>query len=200
MIKLNLLDKKKTAAVSSLPFNLTTESLNIKGLIISFVVYLLVSYIITPGLNSEVDTVSERISKINGEIAKIQAEIDSQAELKEQLLSYNDQITALQEKTKVVQKILETRRNPRSLLERIARTIPDDVWLTSLSINQNADIKIEGESLFYKSIGEFIASANDSVFFGKTLKLAFATTDTNRDGGKKRVEKFKIEGTVQNFG
>ena len=61
----------------------------------------------------------------------------------------------------------------------MGRTITEDVWINKLLIDESDNIKFEGESTNYKSIGEFITKANEAAYFGSSLNLKDSKTEDN---------------------
>ena len=95
---------------------------------------------------------------------------------------------------------MNLRSNPRKLLERLARNTPTDLWFEYLKIDEKRKILISGSAFSYKDIGDFIISANESQFFGKTLSLTDSTTKKEKiQGTTINVEKYKVEGQIQKF-
>jgi hypothetical protein len=109
--------------------------------------------------------------------------------VKDQLTAFNQQITKLKERSAQVDTIIGIKTNPRYLLEKIARSTPNDLWFEELILNGSES---------YQSIGGFIASVNESAFFGKSLQLKDSKTEeSNVKGVSFRQEKFVIQGNIE---
>ncbi len=130
----------------------------------------------------------------------LKKDIGKNSNIEEQLEAFNRQIEKLKERSVQVEKIIDEKTNPLRLLERIARSIPEDLWLSFLEITEEKEISLSGYSNSYKSIGEFIQIANETPFFDKTLILSESKPEEiTREGKKMRIETFKIKGTIQTY-
>ncbi len=86
-------------------------------------------------------------------------------------------------------------------LERVAKDIPSDLWLVSLSLSDSSNFSMTGFSYSFRSISNFISLANDSKFFNRSLGVSDSKTlvETYK-GEKRRVESFAIVGRMNVFG
>ena len=75
------------------------------------------------------------------------------------------------------------------------------MWFEDIIISRQNTVEINGASESYKSIGDFIISANESQFFGKSLILTSSNTKTENmpNGIERRVEKFNIKGNIRAY-
>ncbi|KKQ78894.1 MAG: hypothetical protein UT01_C0057G0007 [Candidatus Daviesbacteria bacterium GW2011_GWA1_38_7] len=113
---------------------------------------------------------------------------------------FNNQVAKLKERSTQVEQIIKQRTNPNKILERVARNIPEDMWLTELFVDGDRKVSIHGMSTSYKSIGNFIILLNESLFFGKSLTLSDSKTEEDKDeGAGKRIEVFTIQGRVESY-
>lgn len=150
-------------------------------------------------------------SLLNAEKAKLQRDIDQviaeKKNYEEKLLSLQsqeDKILGLQKleegfkkKLEVYQGILKENVNPMKVLQFMAENIPETVWIDRLEI-ANKQITINGGSLDYKSIGQFVENLNRGVFFDQQVKLDDYKTVEN-EKTKMRVEEFKISSKIARF-
>lgn len=200
MIKINLLEEKKKMKLPVV-MGIDLADINFKAIII---IYLLGSF----GESYNKNYWSEKMAHSQKEIQKLQKEfkvlrkeIRGNEGIKAKLQAYIKHIDVLKSKSKKVGEVIRLRTNPKKLLEKMARAIPEDLWITSLKIDSKKKVKIEGNSTTYKSIGNFLTKANDTTYFGKSLGLLDSkTNEVNIDGEKVRVESFKVEGRVNSYG
>jgi Tfp pilus assembly protein PilN len=144
-------------------------------------------------IQAEVTTIRKRLGKLKKRLRKDKG-------IKDKLDAYNAQVIKLNERSKQVDRIIKTKTNPKQLLDRLARNMPNDLWLDSLSINGSREVLIKGAATTYKSIGDFIILGNQSPFFGNTLNLTNSeTVEETLDGIKVRLEKFEIKGQVETY-
>ena len=195
MIKLNLIQKKRKASAVSV-FGIQFSDFNIKWLIFALLIFY-GSGLYDDFLKEEIEKVNAVVQKRTSQELKIRKELRKNRNIKDKLKAYNEKIIELKKRQELVQGIIQLRTNPKNLLERIAVSIPNDVWLDSLLVSENKKIKLKGKSYSYKSIGSFINSTNESVFFNNSMKLISADT---KKLGDERTEIFEIEGNVVSYG
>lgn len=196
MIEINLLEKKNTFK-APVVLGVDLGKLPWKKIILSYIVATYpIDYIqnyfftIEQAKNQEAEALKKRLKKLKGELKKNQG-------VKDQLSAFNRQIEKLKQRSEQVDKIIEQKTNPRYLLEKVARSTPEDLWFEKLTITDKNEISIEGASESYRSIGLFISKANEGAYFGKSLQLKDSKTEEVEEKGVKfRQENFLIEGKV----
>ena len=199
MFKINLIEKKEKFKMPVI-FGIDFAAINWPLLIIILIIgNFLPSLILYPLWESSNDEINKQIKLLNAKHRKVSKEVKSQQSVQGEAQDYQRQIKLLEEKTIFVQKIIEQKVNPKNLLERIARTMPEDLWLKELIITKDKMVFINGESLSYKSIGSFLSLANESVFFQGSLKFKDSKTVVAKEKNKKRIESFKIEGAIKRY-
>jgi hypothetical protein len=98
--------------------------------------------------------------------------------------------------TKITKEISKNKK----VLEKIARSIPEDLWFEQLKINENKDIFINGGAYSPRSIGEFITVLNDSPFFSNSLTpVRQENKNENLDGIPSSFEFFELKGKIKNY-
>ena len=199
MIEINLLEQKKQFKMPSvLGLDLTQLNLKMLGFAIVFAYIpeiFLIDYF--DDQNKELDVVIEAKGKI---ITKYAKELRGSKEIQKKLKAFNQQVKKLKERSALVDKIFAQKTNPKRVLEKIARSVPEDLWFNTLIINEDKSVEIKGAANSYKSIGNFISLANDSAFFSSTLMMADSKTATEKIGVREtRVETFEIKGKVLTF-
>ena len=200
MIEVNLLEEKKKMRLPVV-MGIDLNEINIKAIVIVYVLGYFGEDFNKSHWAEKLDKSNKTIQKYQKQYSVLKKEIRGNEGIKAKLEAYNKQIGKLKEKSKKVEQILKLRTNPKKLLEKVARIIPNDLWLSSLKIDEKKKVKIEGNSTTYKSIGKFLVKANDTTYFGKSLGLLDSKTkEVTIDGEKTRVESFKIEGRVNSFG
>lgn len=193
MIEVNLLGNKKPfrlPKVLGVDFNI----LNLKLVLLAVITG---HFINTDYWKAERDQTNKEIMKLDRTFKKlnvqakkskkIQAEIDQFLELEKKLL----------EKLKIVKKIIKIKRNPYKILLYVSKNIPSGVWLTSLKLDDN-EFVIDGSSVSYKDIGQFIEKLKSSIFFNNTLRLSKSRTRIDEKSGR-RIENFQIKGMIERY-
>ncbi len=196
MIEINLIEQKKKLK-APVVLGIDLGKLPWGKLIISYLVATLPVGFIDDHFKSEIKKDEKEVNLLNQRYQKLRREVKANESIKAQLLAFNEQIEKLKSRSEQVDKIIKSKTNPRYVLEKIARSTPDNVWFEGLTINDSNEIEIEGGTDSYTSIGEFIVNLNDSPYFGRTLQLADSETkEETYNGNLFRVEKFSIKGRV----
>ncbi|MCK5884541.1 MAG: PilN domain-containing protein [Bacteriovoracaceae bacterium] len=201
MIEINLIKKKKIQRVTSVA-GIDLSKLNLKAIAVAVIIYFAQDLYFPNYLAGEEAELSHKISLLTDKHNAQKRELKKHQNIKEKLKLYERRRNDLLRRSSYVDKILQTRTNPKKILERLARSVPDDMWLESIIIRPDKQIIIKGRSEAYKSIGDFLAMANDSAFFGGSLTLSSkgsSTQDETLYGKKKRIEVYEIIGRVEMF-
>lgn len=187
MIKINLANTQKQMDMSNVGgFDFT--KIKIKAVGIAIVILYAPDFFLLPMWEQERVDKQQEVTVINSELTSLKRKITQAAELEKQIQDLKEQERILTEKLTVVKQILSEKRNPSNLLIYLAKNIPKDVWITDLTF-ANDELKLNGESMDYSSIGKFLESVKSSVF----IKEASVTKSESvvRDD-KMRVERFEI--------
>lgn len=198
MIEINLVEKKNKFK-APVVLGIDLGKLPWKGIAITYLIATFPHGYIQDYFNAELKKDEEEITKLNQEFRKLRTELKKNGNIKEQLDAFNKQIEKLKTRSEQVDKIIKAKTNPRFILEKMARTTPEDMWFDRLAIDDENKITIEGASDSYTSIGDFIVNLNDSPFFGRSLQLTDSKTEEEKTSGTLSVRKevFKIEGKVE---
>lgn len=199
MIEINLVEKKKKFK-APVVLGMDLGKLPWKGIIVTYLIATFPHGYIQEYFDAELKKDEEEITKLNQEFRKLRSELVKNGNIKEQLDAFNKQIEKLKTRSEQVNKIIKAKTNPRFILEKMARTTPEDMWFNRLSIDDENKIAIEGASDSYTSIGDFIVNLNESPFFGRSLQLTDSKTEEEQAAGStisERKEVFKIEGKVE---
>lgn len=187
MIKINLSNTQKQMDMTNVGgFDFT--KIKIKAVGLAIVILYAPDFFLLPMWEQERADKQQEVTVVNSELTSLKRKITQAAELEKQIQDLKEQERILTEKLTVVKQILSEKRNPSNLLIYLAKNIPKDVWITDLTF-ANDELKLNGESLDYSSIGKFLESVKSSVF----IKEASVTKSESvvRDD-KMRVERFEI--------
>ena len=199
MIKINLIEQKKPFKMPVV-LGIDLSTINLRLIIAAMVVSYMPGIFLYPDWEEEKVLKENKIKALNVRLRKIKRKIKKNSKAKLELEAFNLQVEKLKQRRSYVTQIVNLRSNPKKLLERLARNTPTDLWFEYLKIDSDKKITISGSAFSYKDIGDFIISANDSQFFGKTLSLTDSETKKEKiQGSLINLEKYKIEGQVQNF-
>nr|BDT26668.1 PilN domain-containing protein [Bacteriovorax sp. HI3] len=199
MIELNLLEKKQPLVLPTV-LGIDLNNLNLKMLGVAFVIYYMPSFVGSYMFDDKMNEVRATLEQVTAQNAKIAKSIEKDNDIKLQVEAYKGQVKRLQDRSVQVDEILKTRTNPKKILEKIARSIPEDVWFESMVINDKNEVSIKGGSYTPRAIGEFITSINDSPYFGGSI---IPSVQENRretlDGITTNYESFELKGKIINY-
>ena len=199
MIEINLLEQKKPFKLPVI-MGVDLAAINYKGILIAILITYLPDWFLYPAWEEELQAISKEKEVLNEKLQKLEADVRGNDAVKKQLELFNNQIAKLKERSTQVEQIIKQRTNPNKILERVARNIPEDMWLTELAVDGERKVSIQWMSTSYKSIGNFIILLNESLFFGKSLTLSDSKTEEDKDEGQgKRIEIFTIQGRVESY-
>ena len=199
MIKINLLEEKKPFKMPVI-LGIDFSQINLRLVAAAIIISYLPETFIYPDWEEERKKEEVNLKRLNKSLRRLKKVIRKNSKAKLELEAFNKQVEILKERKNYVTQIVNLRSNPRKLLERLARNTPTDLWFEYLKIDADRNIQILGSAFSYKDIGDFIISANESQFFGKTLSLTDSSTKKEKiQGTAINVEKYKIEGKIQNF-
>lgn len=205
MIELNLLERK---APLKLPIVLGVDlnTLNFKLLGLAFVVYYVPGIYYESEWDAEIAKTQEENQSLVVQEQQIQSELGDKGDIREQLDGYNKQVEKLKERSLQVDAILKERSNPRAVLEKIARSMSDEIWIDNLSLTSNKELLIIGGAYTpqgtasYRVIGQFVNLLNDSPFFNGTVTISSQNQQESEiDGIKLMHDKFEVKAQVKNF-
>ena len=171
--------------------------LNIKFIMVALALHIILVPILTGRWEQEEIDWDESLKKVNVQLAKVKEEGRASKDIQEKVEALNAQEKKLQEKLNVVRQIIKIKKNPLGIMLFLTKNMPPDVWLNTLSLENDA-LVLEGSSSSYRSIGIFIENLQGSIFFGNSIKLEDSRT-VNLEKSKNREEMFKISGTIMRY-
>jgi Tfp pilus assembly protein PilN len=199
MIELNLLEKKQPLRLPT-ALGVDLNELNFKMIAVAVFIYYVPMIFVQGYFDDKMKEGQEELNRLTEKSNKIAQEVEKNTNIKSQLDAYNKQVEKLKNRSSQVDDILKIRTNPKKVLEKIARSIPNDLWFDYLKIDDAKDVTIHGGSYSPRSIGEFITIINDSPFFANTIT---PTKQENKqemiDGVLTNFEAFELKGKIKNY-
>lgn len=199
MIKVNLIGQKKRRKLPTV-LGVDLNTLNFKLIFLAYILGILGESYVQGMVEEQKSSIQTELANLKKANTKLQKEVKKYDNTREELQEYNDQVERLRERSRQVTAIINQKTNPKPVLEQIAKTLPEDVWLESLEITDGNRIRLTGASESYVSVGNFIMSANETTYFEN---LNLANTDVREEGqgvNSRRIETFVIEGKIQDGG
>ena len=198
MIKVNLLEQKAPFKMPVV-LGIDLQDLNVKALIFVGILSFIPEWFVYPFWEADVKNITEELLGLRKQHAKLKKDLRGNKDIKQRLEAFNKQVTKLQKRSVQVDLILQEKRNPGLLMEKLARRVPKDIWFESFLIEEDKKITIKGGGVLYKSIGDFIANANSAGFFSTPLNLSESKTVEEEKGTNFRIQEFTITGQIDKF-
>ena len=200
MIKINLIEQKKPLKIPVV-LGIDFTRINYKFLAVALALSFVPEKFIFPRFSGAEKNEEKKILDIQKENKLLTKKLRANKDLQKKIDDTEKKISELKLKTKQIEKILKIKTNPKPALERVAKDIPTDLWLTSMALTESQNIVINGLSYSFKSISNFLSLINDSKFFNRSLGVSDSKTLVeNFRGKKRRVESFSIKGTMNVYG
>jgi len=188
MIKINLSTAQKQVDMSNIGgFDFTKVKPLWVGLSILFMY--VPDFTVVPMWEEDFNNRTTELTTLQGELSSLKRKVSQSAQLEKQIRELKAQEDNLVKKLTAVKQAISEKRNPSNLLIYISKNIPNDLWLSDLSIDNDLMI-IKGEALSYASVGTFLTNLRSSVFI-KDANIK-STTSEQRAIDKKRIEKFEV--------
>ena len=199
MIELNLLEKKQPVVLPTV-LGIDLNNLNLKMLGVAVVIYYMPGFVVSSLYEERTLQAEEALQTLTTQNNKIKSDLQKDANIKSQVDAYKTQVSKLQSRSNQVDEILKTRTNPKKILEKVARSIPEDVWFNKMAINDKNEISIDGGSYTPRAVGEFITNINDSPYFGGSVTpIRQENKRETLDGVSINYETFELKGRIINY-
>ncbi|OFZ71792.1 MAG: hypothetical protein A3K03_04205 [Bdellovibrionales bacterium RIFOXYD1_FULL_44_7] len=193
MIRINLATRKQVASGdrqqkadgilgslfggSKADLNDKLKELPLRKILLMILVGGLASYLADDFMAQKLSEVDSSIKKLTVDQSRLQAELkktEGYEELKKQLDA--DEFV-LKTKIETIDKLVADRQIAPRLLLALASSIPQDVWLSSLVVQQQ-EIALTGASLGFNQISDFMKVLNENAFFSE---LNLRKTEQGKD-------------------
>lgn len=193
MIEINLSPSKKAGSITNLG-GIDLSLINVKMFVFAFLFLYIPESFLVDYFDGQIQKSQNTYKKLNMELKKLGDAVASMDGIQKQVDALNEQEKKLAQKLGTVKEIINKRQNPYEVLKYIVNNIPQDVWLKSLVLNGNTII-MQGYSAKWKSIGGFIESLKNSIFFDKQIDYSRPDSLSGENSGQ-RVEVFEIKTQV----
>lgn len=207
MIEINLLEKKKPLELPVV-LGIDLNQVNKKSLIIGYVIYFILTSYVIPSFDDENKDVRDQIQQARSQYNKVKQEVDSYGSLNEVMNAFSKRIEELKSREDLVAKVMSKKSNPYKVLRGLSSSLNDDIWFNQLSIDKDRVIKIEGESISFSSVGDFVNNVKELEYFisrgnftGETFGMKeLKEVQDELYGETVTLQSFTIEGKIQSYG
>lgn len=195
MIKINLSNEKKQVDLANLGgFDFT--QLKIKPLLLVMVLVYLPDLFLAPMFESDKEAADQELAAKQARLNSLKRKVSASKDMEKQIKELKAQEENLGKKLTAVKQAISEKRNPSSILLYIAKNIPPELWIKTLTIDQDK-MTIKGEAMDYTSIGNFVNSLRSSIFI-RDANIT-GTNSTVRVTDKRRIETFEVVFGIARF-
>lgn len=195
MIKVNLSTGKKQVNMSNVG-GFDFSRMKIKAVIVAILIMYLPDFFVTPMWEEELVELNQEISVKQAKASSLKRKVASSQDFDKQIKELKAQEENLGQKLQAVKQAISEKKNPASLLLYVAKNVPNELWITDLTIEGDSMI-IKGEALDYTSIGNFVNNLRSSVFIRDANIVS--TNSSVKEEDKRRIESFEVKFAIARF-
>lgn len=207
MIEINLLEKKKPLELP-IVLGIDLNQVNKKSLILGYVIYYLITSFAIPLIKEQNNEAKEQVASLRKQYNSVNRQIKKFGPLKEVMEAFNRRIEELKSREDLVAQVMSKKSNPYKVLTGLSGSLKDDIWFNHLTIDKDQVIKIEGESISFASVGEFVNNVKELEYFisrgnysGETFGMKeLKEVQEELYGETVTLQSFSIEGKIQSYG
>jgi Tfp pilus assembly protein PilN len=196
MIEINLSPSKKSGSIANIA-GMDLSLVNVKMVFIALLILFIPEGFLVDFYDSQIQENNNRVQILNKDFREVSNKVRGLSNIQQQVDALNEQEEKLSQKLNAVKSIINKRSNPFQLLQYVTQNIPEDVWVTHISINDK-NLLIKGHSKNWKSIGAFLENLKNSIFFSKQITYSRPEGAPNEYRGQ-RVEVYEINATILRF-
>lgn len=207
MIEINLLEKKKPIEIPVI-LGLDLNQVNKKAFIFGYAFYYIMTSFIAPAFRGQNDELREQIATLRKQYNKANADVKKFGSLQEVMDAFDKRIDELKEREELVAQVMSKKSNPYKVLRSLSSSLSDDIWFNHLTIDKDRVIKIDGDSLSFSSVGDFVNNVKELEYFisrgnytGETFGMKeLKEVQDELYGETVTLQSFAIEGKIQSYG
>ncbi|MGI4991368.1 PilN domain-containing protein [Halobacteriovorax sp. GFR7] len=207
MIEINLLEKKKPIELPVI-LGVDLNKVNKKSLVIAYAMYYAMTSYLVPNFKNQNKDIQDQIVQQRATYNKIKKDVDSYGSLTEVMDAFTKRIEELKSREALVAQVMSKKSNPYKVLRGLSSSLNDDIWFNTLTIDDKKVIKIEGESISFSSVGDFINNVKELEYFIPRNGFSSETFGMKElkeiqdqlYGENVTLQSFSIEGKVQSYG
>lgn len=122
----------------------------------------------------------DKVNVVSADNEKLKKDLQKTREYASIKKSIDADELLLKNKTGVIQTLLKGRQAPHEILLTLATSIPKDVWLKGVKI-ENADVSLKGFAVGFNQVSGFMKALNESAYFSD---VRLQNSQQEKDDGK----------------
>ena len=120
--------------------------------------------------------------QIDEDIAKAETETQQLRAVLGQVQQFETRKAQLQQRVTLIEQLRRGQSGPVHLLDELSRSLPDRLWLTSMS-QKGETFTIEGRTTSLTALSDFVANLESSSWFKKPVEIVDSTVEQNAKAG-----------------
>jgi len=161
---------------------------NLRQLVILLLVGYFGNYFLEDLKSEELKKADNATIKLKGEQGKLKTELEQTKKYEGIKKALEGDEIVIRTKLDTIQKLLQDRTTPPKLLVAVSSAIPKEVWLSSIKV-EDAAISLQGDSLDFNQVSDFMKNLNESAFF---KDVALKNTQQGKDESGLETAKFEL--------
>ena len=142
-------------------------------------------------------TVSQRDSRLAGEIEAARREEARLTEVLKQGTEVEAQRALLQQRVTLIDELRRGQTTPVHIIDQISRSLPDLTWLTSLR-QEGYDVTLEGQCKSLSALSDFVGNLESTRYFKRPVEIVTSEVAAGQNGTD--LIRFTIKGTLKMSG
>jgi type IV pilus assembly protein PilN len=126
---------------------------------------------------------------LNQASAQVDADIASAKQQQARLNSIINEVSKfesrraqLQQRVALIEELRTGQSQPVQLLDQVSASVPDMLWLTSMTQTAAADVEVEGRATTMIALSDFVANLGNSRFFKKPVEIIESKAERDQSG------------------
>ena len=197
MIHINLSTLKKPVDLANVG-GYDLSKINVKMVLLGVFLVYAPDFFLLGSLEESRNSAAEELEALTQKKSRLTKRVNALKEFDKQVQQLKRREQQLTEKLDVVKSILTTKRNPWNILVYIAKNIPQEIWLTEITFEEN-DLTFKGLSLDYANQGVFLENLKKSIFFEKNITYNKIPVDPTAAKELKNLAPFEIKTKIARF-
>lgn len=124
----------------------------------------------------------ERSAAVDAELARVETETRQIRSVLEQVRKFESQKAVLQQRVTLIEQLRKGQSAPVHLLDQISRSIPDRLWLKTIS-QSGAEFTISGITDSLTAVSDLVANLEDTQWFLKPVEIVDSQVQSDAKAG-----------------
>jgi Tfp pilus assembly protein PilN len=133
------------------------------------------NYVVAMTKDEELRKMDEGINKATVENGQLKQKLEKTKGFEDLKKALDNDEKTIRVKIDTVKKLIADRQLPPKMLQSVSNSIPSDVWLTNLKINEEG-INFKGSAVGFGQVSDFMKNVSESAFFTDVKLISSSQT------------------------